>query len=95
MISSCKNFAALGAAALLAGAAPADSQVLAAPAPTYADLADLALTAPIAAHARSLDATALKPQRTPDLADGLARFVVDAQIVSLIRAPEGLPLRVR
>ena len=36
----------------------------------------------------------MKPERAPDVAPGLARFVVEAQIVSLIRAPEGLPSRV-
>jgi hypothetical protein len=94
MIWTRNKFAACAAAALFAAAAPADSQVPAVSAPSYADLADLALTAPIAAHARVVRATALKAERTPDAAPGLARFVVDAQVVSLIRAPEGLPLRV-
>ena len=85
---------AAAAGALLLAAAPADSQVPAAPAPTYADLADLAVAAPIAAHARVASATALKPERAPGLAAGMARFVVEAQILSLIRAPEGLPSRV-
>jgi hypothetical protein len=94
MILSRNNFAALAAAVLLASAAPADSQLPQAPAPTYADLADLALTAPIAAHARVVRATALKAGNATGVAAGLARIVVDAQIVSLIRAPEGLPSRV-
>jgi hypothetical protein len=94
MIFSRNKFALLAAAALFAAGAPADSQVLPTQAPTYADLADLALTAPVAAHVRVLRATALKAERTPGIAPGLARFVVDAQIVSLIRAPEGLPSRV-
>jgi hypothetical protein len=94
MFRNLNNFAVLGAAALLAAAAPADSQAPAAPAPSYADLADLALTAPIAAHARVTRATALKAERATNVGPGLARFVVDAQIVSLIRAPEGLPARV-
>jgi hypothetical protein len=94
MILSRTNFAVLAAAALLGAAAPADSQVPASTGPTYADLADLALTAPIAAHARVTRATALKAARAPDVAPGLARFVVEAQIVSLIRAPQGLPSRV-
>jgi hypothetical protein len=94
MILNCKNFAAFAAAAVLTSAAPAESQVLAASTPTYADLADLALTAPIAAHARVLRATALKAENAHGVSAGNARFVVDAQIVSLIRAPEGLPSRV-
>jgi hypothetical protein len=93
MILIRKNFAAFTAAALIALASPADSQVAGPSQPTYADLADLALTAPIAAHARVARATALKPDRAPDTAPGFARFVVEAQIVSLIRAPEGLPSR--
>jgi hypothetical protein len=94
MILIRKNFAGLSAAALIAIASPADSQVAAVSQPTYADLADLALNAPIAAHARVARATALESERTPELAPGFARFVVDAQIVSLIRSPEGLPSRI-
>jgi hypothetical protein len=94
MISHRTNFTALAAAALLAAAAPADSQVSAAPAPAYADLADLALKAPFAAHARVLRATALKAEQAAGVAPGFARLVVEAQIVSLIRAPEGVPSRV-
>jgi hypothetical protein len=94
MILIRKDFAGLSAAALIAIASPADSQVAAVSQPTYADLADLALNAPIAAHARVARATALESERTPELAPGFARFVVDAQIVSLIRSPEGLPSRI-
>lgn len=94
MISYRTNLIALATAALVAAAAPADSQVPAAASPTYADLADLALTAPVAAHVRVARATVLRPERAPDMAPGLARFVVEAQIVSLIRAPDGLPARV-
>jgi hypothetical protein len=93
-IKNLNTFAALFAGMLLATAAPADSQAPAAPAPTYADLADLALTAPIAAHARMMRAAVLKAERAPGVGPGLARFVVEAQIVSLIRAPQGLPSRV-
>ena len=94
MIKNLQKLTTITALALLAAAAPADSQGLAAPAPTYADLADLALNAPIAARARVARATALKAERTPGLMSGSARFVIEAQILSLIRAPEGLPSRV-
>ncbi len=94
MISHRTNFAALVAATLLAVAAPADSQVPSGSAPAYADLADLALKAPFAAHARVARASALKPEQAAGLAPGFARLVVEAQIVSLIRAPEGSPSRV-
>ena len=74
-------------------AAPAESQAPAAPAPTYADLADLALAAPVAAQVRVTDAVAVKPERAPGLKPGLARFFVEADLVSLIRAPQSLPTR--
>jgi hypothetical protein len=88
------KYIALAAAALLAAAAPADSQAPAGAALTYADLADLALTAPIAAHVRLIGATALKPETAPGVRSGFARLLVQAQIVSLIRAPEGLATRI-
>ncbi|HZG08909.1 MAG TPA: hypothetical protein VEZ70_08015 [Allosphingosinicella sp.] len=88
------KFAALAAAALLAVAAPADSQVPASPALAYADLADLSLTAPIAAHARIAGTVALRDAQAAGVRAGFVRLLVDAQIVSLIRAPEGLPARV-
>ena len=79
----------LGVGLLLGAAAPGDSQPLS---PfTYADMADLALAAPVAAHVRVLKAEALKASPAP----GLARFVVDAEVVSLIRSPEGVPARLR
>ena len=89
---------ASAAAALLAAAAPAESQP-AAPAPeaplTYADLADLALAAPIAAHVRVAKAIALKEKQAPDVPPGLARLYVEADVVSLIRSTDGLPSRLR
>ncbi|MGA9581822.1 MAG: hypothetical protein WBR13_07625 [Allosphingosinicella sp.] len=84
------------AAALIAFAAvPAESQAPAAPAPTYADLADLALAAPVAAHVRIAKATAVKAERAPGLNPGMARFYVEARLVSLIRSPASLPERLR
>jgi len=94
MILATTKFAALAAAALLAVAAPADSQVPASPALAYADLADLSLTAPIAAHARIAGTVALRDAQAAGVRAGFVRLLVDAQIVSLIRAPEGLPARV-
>src|SRR3954468_9120710 len=81
---------------LLAAAAPpppGDSR--AAPPPlTYADLADLALTAPVAARVRIAEADALKDEQAAGVPLGLARFYVAAEMVSLIRAPQPLPARV-
>ncbi|HEX8263215.1 MAG TPA: hypothetical protein VF547_10110 [Allosphingosinicella sp.] len=81
------------AALLAAGAPSAESQVPTAPSPTYADLADLALAAPVAAQVRVADSVAVKAERAPGLRPGFARFYVEAVLVSLIRAPQTLPAR--
>jgi hypothetical protein len=87
-----------GVLALLAVAAGAESQAApppaAAPALAYADLADIALTAPVAAHVRVVDALALKGAQAAGAREGMARMLVKAQIVSLIRAADGLPARI-
>jgi hypothetical protein len=97
------SLAAAGiAAALAAAAAPADSQAPArggptsapAAAPSYADLADLGLTAPIAVHVRTTRAVALKDEQAAGVRPGLARLYVEADIVSLLRSPSGLPSRI-
>jgi hypothetical protein len=81
--------------ALLA-AQPVESQVLPVPAErlTYADLADLALAAPIAVHLRIRDADALGPREAPNVPAGRRRFLVEADVVALIRGADGLPARV-
>ena len=94
-LTFCKRL--LAAALAAAAAAPAESQAPAPPAPapalTYADLADLALAAPVAAQVRIAQATEVKANRAPDLKPGLARFYVEAALVSLIRSPQSLPAR--
>jgi hypothetical protein len=94
-LTFCKR--ALMAALVAVAATPAESQVpaatAAAPGPTYADLADLALAAPIAAQVRISGATAVKAERAPGLRPGMARFYVQAGLVSLIRSPQTLPPR--
>jgi hypothetical protein len=82
------------AAAALAAAAPAESPP-AGPPPTYADLADLALAAPIAAHVRVADSVALKGAQGAAAGPGAARLYVEADVVSLIRAEQSLPARIR
>ncbi len=89
-LTFCK-WALPAALAAAAAATPAESQP--APSPTYADLADLALAAPVAAQVRIVEAVAVKAERAPDLKPGLARFYVEAGLVSLIRAPQSLPAR--
>lgn len=92
------RIATLGAAALLAlGAAyPLDSQAAVPPAElSYADAADLALSAPVAAHVRIARSRALRERDAPDVAAGHRRFYVEADVVSLIRGPGALPARVK
>jgi hypothetical protein len=62
---------------------------------TYADLADLAVTAPIAAHVRVARVERLREAEAPSAPAGHRRFLVDADIVALIRGPNGLPARIR
>jgi hypothetical protein len=90
-LTFCKRAAI--AALLALAAAPAESQVEPAPGPTYADLADLALAAPVAAQVRIAEAVPVKPERAPGLKPGMARFYVQAGLVSLIRSPQSLPAR--
>ena len=80
------------ALASLSFAQPLESQpVPSAPALTYADLADLAVAAPIAAHLRIRGADALRPEEAPNLAPGVRRYLVTADVVALIRGSGGLP----
>lgn len=77
--------------ASLSLAVPAESQAPAAPALGYADLADLALPAPIVAHVQVTRAVALKGADAAGVAPGRTRFYIQAEIVSLIRGAAGLP----
>ena len=74
----------------------ADSQpVSTAAEPSYADLADLAIAAPIAAHIRVARVERLREAEAASAPAGHRRFLVDADIVALIRGPNGLPARIR
>jgi hypothetical protein len=66
-----------------------------APALTYADLADLALAAPIAAHLRVASVDRLSEREAPNVRPGHRRFLVEADVVALIRGPAGVPQRLR
>lgn len=85
------------AALLLAVAAQAtDSQANRfAPELTYADLADLALAAPVVAHLQVRRARPLRAEQAPGVPPGHRRFLVDAELIGLIRGAGGLPPRVR
>ena len=61
---------------------------------SYADIADLATAAPIALHAQIYKAAALKPDQSPGVAAGSARFYVEADVVSLIRGAGPLAARI-
>jgi hypothetical protein len=76
----------------LAALAPAESQP--APGLGYADLADLSLSAPIAAEVRIASAAEVGKEQAAGLRPGLTRFYVEADLVSLIRSPEPLAARI-
>jgi hypothetical protein len=63
-------------------------------APTYADLADLAVAAPVAAHVRIRQAIELKSEKAISVPSGKSRFYIEGDVVSLIRG-EGLPASIR
>jgi hypothetical protein len=77
-----------------ATAAPAESQAPPSPALTYADMADLALAAPVAAHVRVARSSLLKKEQAVGVLPSHARFLVQADMVALIRGAEGLPSRI-
>ena len=91
----------LAASALPAAAAqpPRPASPTAAPAaagqPSYADIADLALPAPVAAHVRLRRAQPLRAAEAAGLAAGLTRFYIEAEVVALIRGEPGMPTQVR
>lgn len=62
---------------------------------SYADLADLALSAPIVARAEIDRANRLDPERAPGIAPGHVRFYVEAELSSLIRSAGTVPREVR
>lgn len=74
---------------------PAESQIIpSGPALTYADLADLSLAAPIVAHVRVARAVRLKGAEAANVPIGKSRFYVEADMVSLIKGPRGVPSKI-
>ncbi|MDB5697395.1 MAG: hypothetical protein JWN69_199 [Alphaproteobacteria bacterium] len=61
---------------------------------TYADIADLAVAAPVAAHVRVTQAIELK-DKDSGAPPGRARFYVEADVVSLIRGGQDVPASIR
>lgn len=86
------SFARIAAAAMLCLAAPVESQPSAPP--SYADLADLAVAAPVAAHVRLKRAVALKGPQAAGVPAGATRFYIVAEVISLVRGPGGIPIEV-
>ncbi len=62
---------------------------------TYADTADLALGAPVAAHVTLRRARPLRPEQAVGVPPGHSRFLVDADLTALIRGESGTPAQVR
>lgn len=86
----------LSAPLLLALAAPLTAQTAApaASAPAFADVADLTLAAPVIADAVVRSTTRLKGADAAGTAPGQQRLYVEADLLALIRGPEGSPARV-
>jgi hypothetical protein len=75
---------------LPAGATAANAPIVASYA-GYADLADLALPAPVIVIATITSATRLKPEESPGVAPGKLRFYVTAQVTTLLKGRDGVP----
>lgn len=82
----------VAAAAAAAITVQAESQV---PGPTYADLAAMALPAPVVAHVRTQRASRLKPAEAAGVPAGRTRFYIEAEVASLIRGAGGISSSVR
>jgi len=81
----------LATAILALFSGPVESQIPPSPpALSYADLADLAVAAPIAAHVRVKDADMLRAEEAPTVPAGHRRFLIEAEIVALIRGQGGI-----
>lgn len=61
----------------------------------YADLADLALAAPITAHVKIKSAQRLSKELAVGVRPGFVRHLVTADVIALIKAKEGVPQRIQ
>jgi hypothetical protein len=71
-------------AAIQPAARAADSPVVAAPAPSYADLADLADHAPLVVRAKIRKVAVVEAERAPGLRPGWARLYIEAKTEAVI-----------
>jgi len=62
--------------------------------PSYADLADVAAAAPIAADVRLRRATRLRGELAAGVPPGMTRHLIEADVLSLLRGAQGLPGRI-
>jgi hypothetical protein len=62
---------------------------------SYADLADLALAGPVAAHVRLRRILPLSGADAAGVTAGFTRFYLEAEVVALIRGAPGMPVRVQ
>lgn len=85
-----------GAAALsTALAQPPERQTIQVNPPlTYADLADLAVGSPVVAHVRVRDDDLLGEREAADVRPGFRRFLIEAEVVALIRGDGGIPAEI-
>ncbi len=60
----------------------------------YADTADLVLAAPVIVDATVRSTTRIKPAEATNLAPGLERLYIEADVTALIRGSDGLPPRI-
>src|SRR5689334_15017103 len=86
--------AVLACAVPAAAQAPQNPTQSASSTPSYATVARLVLGAPIVIDARVTDASRLKPEESPGLAPGRARFFVEADVAALIRGTGAIPTHI-
>ncbi|MBB5686044.1 hypothetical protein [Sphingobium boeckii] len=62
---------------------------------SYADLADLALAAPVVIDAKIVSATRMKDEISTPVQTAFARYLIESDVISLIRGAGGSPPRIR
>ena len=101
MVTPLSLVALLIAAVSAAAPSPPPPQAAVAPAgapvatgPSYADLADLVIAAPVIADATIRSATLIKGAEATDVAAGRARFYAEADVTALVRGRGGIAPRI-
>ena len=62
---------------------------------SYADIADLSIMAPVAAHVRIRSAERIKSSPTVRVPEAKKRFLVTAEVIALVRGAGGVPPQIR